>query len=146
MHEKYGERVDFRLVYVREAHPIEGGMPPVAADEPIVEDPVTLEERTALARRCTTELGLQAIPLMVDGMDDALALAYEAWPDRLYLIGRDGEVAWRCARGPFGFDPDGLEAAIQAELRKAAAARAVHRLRALAERALRRMSACLAGV
>ena len=116
MHAKYGEQVDFRLVYVREAHPVEGGMPPWEADQPVVEDPVTFSERVALARRCTKELGLEAIPLLVDGMDDALCLAYEAWPDRLYLIGRDGKVAWKCGRGPFGFDPDGFEQAIRAAL------------------------------
>jgi len=91
-------------------------MPPWAPGMLVVEDPVTLEERVALAQRCTAELGIDSIPLLVDGMDNELALAYEAWPDRLYLIGMDGKVAWRCGRGPFGYDPDGLEAAILAEL------------------------------
>lgn len=116
MHETYGGQVDFRLVYIREAHPVEGEMPPWAPGMLCVEDPVTFEERVAMAQRCTAELGLDALPLIVDGMDDALARAYEAWPDRLYLIGLDGAVAWRCGRGPFGFDPDGFEAAIQAAI------------------------------
>lgn len=114
MHETYRDRVDFRLIYVREAHPVEGGMPPWKEGQPMIEDPVTFSERVALARRCVEELGLLGIPLLVDGMDDALCLAYEAWPDRLYLIGLDGAVAWKCGRGPFGFDPDGLEQAILA--------------------------------
>lgn len=117
MNEKYGHLVDFKLVYIREAHPVEGEMPPTDAAESCIEDPLTIEERTALAKRCAAEFGLGAIPLSVDGMDDALGLAYEAWPDRLYLIAKDGEVAWKCGRGPAGFDPDGLEAAIRSLLK-----------------------------
>lgn len=108
--------MDFRLVYIREAHPVEGEMPPSEAHMLFIEDPVTFEERVAMAQRCTAELGLDKIPLLVDAMDNELAHAYEAWPDRLYLIGLDGKVAWRCGRGPFGFDPDGFEAAILKEL------------------------------
>lgn len=117
MHEKYGGQIDFKLVYIREAHPVEGEMPPTEEGESCIEDPVTLEERTALAQRCAQEFGLSGMPLIVDGMDDALGLAYEAWPDRLYLIGKDGAVAWKCGRGPAGFDPDGLETAIRSLLK-----------------------------
>jgi hypothetical protein len=49
-------------------------------------------------------------------MDDAVNSAYEAWPDRLYLIGKDGRVVFRGEPGPRGFRPDELAAAIQAEL------------------------------
>jgi hypothetical protein len=116
LHENYKEYVDFRLVYIREAHPVEGEMPPWEQHMLCIEDPVTFDERVATAQRCTAELGLDKIPLLVDAMDNELALAYEAWPDRLYLIGLDGKVAWRCGPGPFGFDPDGFEAAIIKEL------------------------------
>ena len=37
------------------------------------------------------------------------------WPDRLYLIGRDGRVAFQGDQGPFGFRPEQLEEAILAE-------------------------------
>ena len=51
-----------------------------------------------------------------DGIDDGVGEAYEAWPDRLYLVGRDGRVVFRGGPGPDGFDPDALERAIVEEL------------------------------
>ena len=40
---------------------------------------------------------------------------YTGWPDRLYLIGKDGRVRYKSAPGPFGFKPGGLEAALRGE-------------------------------
>ena len=40
-------------------------------------------------------------------------LKYYALPDRLYLIGRDGHVAYRGGPGPFGFVAAELEHAIE---------------------------------
>jgi hypothetical protein len=54
--------------------------------------------------------------MVVDGVDNAVASAYGGWPERLYLIGRDGRVAFQGGEGPFGFRPEELEAAIEAEL------------------------------
>lgn len=76
-----------------------------------IEDPVTLEERHQMAMFSTATLGF-TMPSVVDDMEDTAGLAYAAWPERLYLVGRDGKVAFRCGPGPFGFDPDGLEASI----------------------------------
>ncbi len=83
---------------------------------PIVEDPLTLRERSAVATVCMTRLALEPIPALVDGMDDAVSKAYSAWPDRLYLVGRDGKIAFRGGPGPMGFLPDEMEAAIKKEL------------------------------
>jgi hypothetical protein len=46
---------------------------------------------------------------------------YMGWPDRLYLIGKDGRIAWKGDPGPAGFKPQQLEAAIQKELAASAA-------------------------
>ncbi|MCP3914832.1 MAG: deiodinase [bacterium] len=70
----------------------------------MVEDPVTLEER----------LDLAPLPTVVDGMDDRVNKSYGAWPERLYLIAKGGQVAYRGGPGPFEFDPDGLVEAIEA--------------------------------
>lgn len=83
---------------------------------PIVEDPVTLAERNEVAKVCMTKLALEPIPALVDDMDDAVGKAYAAHPDRLYLVGRDGTIAWRGGPGPMGFIPDELDAAIRKEL------------------------------
>lgn len=71
-----------------------------------------------LAARAAGRRGLlrRQIPVAVDGVDNRVASAYSGWPDRLYLVGRDGRVAFQGGEGPFGFKPAELEAAIEREL------------------------------
>jgi hypothetical protein len=57
-----------------------------------------------------------SIPVLVDGIDNEVAREYGGWPDRLYLIGKDGRVAFQGGDGPFGFKPEQLEEAIEAEV------------------------------
>jgi hypothetical protein len=56
------------------------------------------------------------IPLVVDDMDNTVATAYQAWPDRLFILAADGTVAYAGWRGPRGFDVAGMEAALKALL------------------------------
>jgi hypothetical protein len=46
------------------------------------------------------------MPILVDDMDDAMSIAFAAWPERLVVIDRDGRIAYPGAPGPDGFDPD----------------------------------------
>ena len=103
-------------MYVREAHAIDSSWPMGGGRHPIVEDPVTQEERNGVAAVCMTRLALDPIPALVDDMDDTVNEAYQAWPDRLFLVGTSGDVAYQGGRGPFGFKPAELEEAIRAEL------------------------------
>jgi Iodothyronine deiodinase len=48
------------------------------------------------------KLGIE-YPALVDDMGDSTERAYTAWPDRLYVIDRDGRVAFKSKPGPFGF-------------------------------------------
>ena len=77
----------------------------------LVEQPQTFEERLALARQCEAEMKL-GFPFVVDGMDDAVDRAWAGWPDRLYVVDRDGLVVYRGGKGPMGFRPDELEAVL----------------------------------
>lgn len=52
------------------------------------------------------------LPTLIDGLDDAVGRAYAAWPDRLYLIGKDGRIAYKSDPGPRGFKPEELAEAI----------------------------------
>ena len=52
------------------------------------------------------------MPLVVDTIDDRVGHAYSAMPDRLYVIDRDGRVAYQGGRGPFGFKPAEMEQAL----------------------------------
>ena len=110
--------VQFYIVYIREAHALDSSSPAGGNGNPIVEDPVTLWERQQVAQVCMTKLDLEGIPALVDDMQDTANRAYAAWPDRLYLVGKDGKVAYHGGRGPFGFKPEELDAAIVAELGK----------------------------
>ena len=103
------------MVYIREAHPLDGASPMGGGDNPIVEDPTSDGERKGVAKVCMTKLDLAPMPALIDGVDDAVNQAYSAWPDRLYLIDFDGKVAYKGGPGPFGFSPDDLEAAIRVE-------------------------------
>ena len=104
------------MVYIREAHPLDGRSPLGGDGHPIVEDPVSEEERQAVAQVCMSKLALEPMPALVDTLDDEVNTAYAAWPDRLYFVGADGRIAYRGGPGPMGFLPDELEAAIRVEL------------------------------
>jgi hypothetical protein len=103
-------------VYIREAHALDSRSPAGGNGNPIVLDPTTKEERHEVAKVCMAKLELRDLPALIDDLDDTANEAYAGWPDRLYLIGRDGNVAYHGGRGPFGFAPDELEAAIKVEL------------------------------
>ena len=115
-HRRYGDRVTYMIVYIREAHPEDGWVLSENREAGIaVPDPRTLAERAEVATTCSFALET-TIPMLVDDADDAVAAAYGGWPDRLYLIDRSGRIAYQGGEGPFGFDPDALSAAVQAEL------------------------------
>jgi hypothetical protein len=109
---RYGDKVEFVGVYVREAHPIDGWRMESNDREGIaIAQPKSEHERTAVAARCCQALHA-TIPLVVDGLDDRVGHLYSGMPDRLYLIGRDGRVVYKSGRGPFGFKPGELEQSI----------------------------------
>ena len=106
----------FFVVYIREAHPEEGWVVSVNRDMDIrVNDPTTDSERHDVAATCALRLKIQ-IPVVIDAIDDNIARAYGALPDRLYLIGKGGRVAFKGSEGPAGFRPKELALAIEKEL------------------------------
>ena len=73
--------------------------------------PQTYEERAEVARRCGKLLDL-GFPMLVDTIDDAVGARYSGMPGRFYLIDKAGKIAFKNARGPFGFKPAELEHAL----------------------------------
>jgi hypothetical protein len=114
LYAQYSDRVQFLVIYIREAHPSDGWRFQLPGQSRFT-DPKTIEERRELAGQCQTAL-LEHVPTLVNKMDDAVMTAYAAWPDRLYLVGLDGRVAYAGGRGPFGFKPAELKAAIDRHL------------------------------
>ena len=116
LYDRHADEVAFFIVYIREAHPEDGWVLADNRRDGIeLPDPVSIEERAAAADACALRLETR-IPILLDDVDDAVASAYGGWPDRLYLIGRDGSVAFRGEVGPFGFKPAELAHAIETEL------------------------------
>ena len=105
----YHDRVQFLVIYIREAHPVDGWD---IGSENRIADPQTIEERRRVAGTCEASLQY-GIPTLVDEMDDAVMTAYAAWPERLYLVGTDGCVSYAGGLGPWGFSPADLKAAIE---------------------------------
>ena len=112
----YGDRVAFFIVYIREAHPEDGWVLADNREAGVrIADPTSSGERQEVAQTCSTIFSLE-IPVLVDGVGDEVARLYGGWPERLYLIGTDGTIAYQGEEGPFGFHPEELEAAIEREL------------------------------
>jgi hypothetical protein len=68
----------------------------------------TLDKRVENAEICLTALKL-SVPTVIDGADNRVNIAYAGWPDRMYVIGTDGRIAYRGAPGPAGFKPAEVE-------------------------------------
>jgi len=99
-------------VYILEAHASDvWQMPSNIKQNVVFASPRSIEERTAVADSCVRDLHIE-IPALLDGFRDATEAAYTGWPDRLYLIDRDGRVAYKSGPGPFGFHPQELQAAL----------------------------------
>ncbi len=82
----------------------------------VYDQPETFDQREEVAQACAVGLDLK-MPTLIDDMDNTTDLAYSALPDRLYLIGKDGTIAYNGAQGPMGFRPDDFEAGGYASLR-----------------------------
>ena len=109
MYSEFGKDVEFVIVYIREAHPDR------TVNGENIPQPKTFEQRFGIAKTMCTKLEI-SIPTVVDGIDNKVSTQYAGMPDRLYLIARDGKVAFKGARGPFGFRPSELTTAIRKEL------------------------------
>jgi Iodothyronine deiodinase len=110
---EYRDRVAFHVVYIEEAHPIDAWQ--VASnikDDVLVASTKTAEAREEVANVCVVKLGIE-LPALVDDPDNHVERAYTGWPDRLYVIGRDGKIAYKSGAGPFGFKPAEVEATLK---------------------------------
>jgi hypothetical protein len=74
-----------------------------------VEEPLTLEARKKVAQKCMGALDLSPITMLVDNIDNKVATAYAAFPDRLYLVDEKGKIAYAGKEGPRGLKLDDLE-------------------------------------
>jgi Iodothyronine deiodinase len=76
-----------------------------------VAQPTSNNQRVEVATQCHDLLEM-SMPVLVDGIDDRVGHAYSGMPDRLYIIDREGNVAFKSGRGPFWFNPAEMEQAL----------------------------------
>ena len=120
LYRRFGEAVAFFVVYIREAHPEDGWvLESNRGDGILVADPQTVAERGEVAVACSLRFELE-LPVLIDDIDDEVGRRYGGWPDRLYLIGADGNISYQGGEGPSGFRAEELETAIERELPPAA--------------------------
>ena len=74
--------------------------------------PTNLEERKEVAQTCSAKLDIK-FPVVLDGLDNKTNNDYAAWPDRLYIVGKDGKVAYKGGPGPGGFKTAEMAAALE---------------------------------
>ena len=113
LYREYRDRVQFYVVYIEEAHPIDAWqVSDNLKDDVLVATTKTEDARYEVAGVCLTKLGIE-LPALVDELDNRVERAYTAWPDRLYVIDRDGRIAFKSAAGPFGFKPADVESTLK---------------------------------
>ena len=108
LYQQYYQRIEFLVIYIREAHPIDGW--DVNSPNRIT-DPKTTEERCQVAAECQQAMQY-GIRTYLDEIYDPVMKAYAAWPERLYLIDLKGKVVYASGLGPWGFKPEELQQAI----------------------------------
>jgi len=88
LQEKYGKKgVEFVVVYVREPHP---GEPAYRQ----YKQPQNLEQRRQYARELATTRHMKAT-VVIDTMDDTVSEQFGSLPNMVYVIDRDGTVAYK---------------------------------------------------
>jgi type I thyroxine 5'-deiodinase len=108
--------VAFLVVYILEAHPSDvWQMQSNLKDKVVFASPRNQEERGSVAGACVRNLGIK-FPAVLDEFDNTTERAYTGWPDRMYLIDAQRRVVYKSRPGPFGFQPQELQAALQRTL------------------------------
>ena len=112
-YEKFNDKMDFYAVYIAEAHPTDGWVSLKNEDEGIrYKQPKTTEERAEIAEICVLDIKLK-MPALLTDISDTVSDDYAALPLRIFVIDRDGVVAYRTERGPRDMDMDAAMKAIE---------------------------------
>jgi peroxiredoxin len=121
LYETYKDRARFLFVYVEEAHATDG-WPSGANKRDGVEYARhrAIEDRMKAGGACASGLKIP-FPMLVDEMNNRVERTYRAWPIRVYVVDKDGKIAFKARPGPFGFTADEVRPALEKHLGPAAA-------------------------
>ena len=110
MHKKYGDRVQFLTLYIKEAHPTdEWQMESNEKEGVCYPQPTTLKDRVRVANDFVRRFQYR-IPLVVDPIENPANRTYAGWPERLYVVDENGTIVYKGKPGPFGYHPEEVEA------------------------------------
>jgi len=113
LYERYHGRAEFVLVYIREAHGSSSWQSMINQRQGIdLADPTTFEQKREYAASCVRKLRIP-YTAAVDPMDNSTDKAYIAWPSRLYLVDKQGRVAFTSLLDELSFDASSLDSALQ---------------------------------
>ena len=76
----------------------------------------SLDKRKENAEVCVASLKL-SVPTVLDREDNKVNAAYAGWPDRMYVVGVDGKIAYKGGPGPRGFRPGEVESWLKKNLK-----------------------------
>jgi hypothetical protein len=110
MHQKYGDRVRFLTLYIKEAHPLDEWQ--MESNEKVsvcYPQPKTKEDRVRIANDFVKRFQYK-IPLVVDPIENPANQAYAGWPERFYIVDESGTIVYKGKPGPFGYHPEEVEA------------------------------------
>jgi len=102
MYQEYKDIVEFRIVYISEAHAIDDARPNQFAELKGIYEHKDSGQRCSTAEMMMQEENI-TIPCIIDDMDNNVSVAYKALPDRLYVVQEDGRLAVAAERGPRGW-------------------------------------------
>ena len=111
IYNEYKDVADFRMIYIREAHAADGPRPMGVGKTLGIKEHTNYSERCQTAEMLINDRSL-TMPMLIDDMKNTANLAYQAHPDRVFLVRTDGRLAVAAERGPWGFSP-GLKATEQ---------------------------------
>ena len=116
LYERYHDRAEFLLVYIREAHGAGSWQSTINQREGIdLADAATFEQKRGYASSCVRKLKIPYTAL-VDPLDNGTEKAYVAWPSRVYLVDKQGHVAFNSLLDELNFDASSLDAALQSAI------------------------------
>lgn len=103
---RFGGQVPFLLVYIREAHATDQWQSTRNEREEVRLSPAsTIGQKREHAQMCSRKLHL-AFPAVVDGMNGAVEAAYQAWPSRVFVVGKDGRILYSTRLTELDFHPE----------------------------------------
>jgi type I thyroxine 5'-deiodinase len=101
--------VRFQTIYIREAHPLdEWQMDSNEKENVCYRQPRSLSDRVLIANDFVKRFHYP-LPLAIDAMDDGVEKVYAGWPERFYIIDRQGVIVYKGEPGPFGFHPEEVD-------------------------------------